>query len=307
MKKDTIIIFQKPGLYFFPHYKDIVFSPFRIPERSFRYLIYKAFYILKLPCCSVFWGDWKKYVKEAEHVIIFDYGYQAGMEKYIRKHNPSCRVSLFFWNLITKERKNHILFSDKTEIYSTDQGDCVTYHLKYNHMFYPREFYKPYAPEYRNRLFFLGVDKGRKKELLYLHHLFKHCGIESDIRVIKDKSSPLSADTEIDCNERMSYKDYLQHVLSSGILLDIVQKGQTSLTMRVVEAIYLSKKLITNNQDIKNYEFYQENNILILPEKLGHASSRQIEDFLNKPFIPYPEEVYEHFSFEHWERSFFSY
>ena len=63
MKKDTILIFQQPELYFFPNLKDIVFPPFGVPQKSFRYLVYKALYLLRIPACSVFWGDWKKHIK----------------------------------------------------------------------------------------------------------------------------------------------------------------------------------------------------------------------------------------------------
>lgn len=182
--KDTILIFQKPELYFFPHYRDIIFSPFNIPEKSFRYLIYKFLYILHIPLCSLFWGDWKKQIKNAKQVIIFDYGYQAGMETYIKKINPSCKVSLFFWNIITEKQKNHKLFTDKSSIYSTDKGCCQKYHFKYNHIFYTKDYYRPYSPEYKNRLFFLGMDKGRAPFLHELKTVLEKSGLICDIRVI---------------------------------------------------------------------------------------------------------------------------
>lgn len=304
MKDDTIIIFQKPELYFFPHYKDMVFSPFGIPERSIRYLIYKVLYLLNLPCCSIFWGDWKEKAKTARQVIIFDYGYQKGMEKYIKKQNPNCRVSLFFWNIITKERINHKLFSDKTAIYSTDKKDCQKYHLKYNHMFYPEEFRRSYREEYKDRLFFIGVDKGRAGELYHLWKLFRKCGIHADIRLVPDKNTSKRTAPELFTDKRLSYPEYLRSVLRSGILLDINQPGQTALTMRVVESIFLSKKLITNNQDIKNYGFYKEDNIFVLPDNIEDTSEEQIKDFLERPFMPYEEEVIRQFSFEHWKRGF---
>ncbi len=306
MKKDTIMIFQQPELYFFPQFKDIVFSPFGIPEKSFCYLIYKALYILHSPLCSIFWGDWKKHIKEAEQVIIFDYGYQKGMEQYIKKINPSCQVYLFIWNIIDKKHKNHKLFTDKNAIYSTDRECCRKYHLKYNHMFYTRRYYQTYSAKYQNRLFFLGADKGRAPYLAVLKQKLEQSGLTCDIRVVV-KSNHSFRDPSlagIVTKNSLSYEEYCNKIQHSGVLLDVNQKGQRALTMRVMEAIYFSKKLITNNKDIVHYPFYHENNIYLLPEKLSRVSVKEIQDFIERPFLPYSEEILSYYDFEHWKDHF---
>lgn len=305
-KYDTIMIFQKPESYFFPHMKEIVFSPFGIPERSFRYLIYKVLYILRIPLCSVFWGDWKKHVKDAKQIIIFDYGYQRGMETYIKRINPSCRVFLFFWNTITKIRINHKLFTDKNAIYSTDKGDCKIYGFHYNHIFYTKDYYCPYTPENRTRLFFLGVDKGRAPLIQELKGLLEAGGLTCDIRVVshsKDKNYRDSL-SDILTGEPLPYPEYCEQIKRSGILLDINQEGQTALTMRVLESIYFSKKLITGNEDIVSYDFYDVNNILLLPRDLRELTPERIRDFVEKPFRPYGEEILRHYDYEDWKGRF---
>ena len=196
------MIFQQPELYFFPHFKEIVFSPFGIPEKSFRYLIYKTLYVLRIPLCSVFWGDWKKHIKEAEQVIIFDYGYQRGMERYIKKINPSCQVSLFIWNIIDKKHKNHKLFTNKNAIYSTDRDCCKTYHFKYNHMFYTRSYYQPYSAKDQNRLFFLGADKGRASYLAALKKKLEKSGLICDIRIVARSVRSFRNPSLADCHEK---------------------------------------------------------------------------------------------------------
>jgi len=305
-KNDTILIFQKPDLYFFPFYKDITFSPFGIPERSFRYLIYKALYILHIPYCSLFWGEWKNHIKDAKQVIIFDYGYQAGMETYIHKINPNCRVYLFFWNIITKERKNHLLFTDKASIYSTDKGCCQTYGFQYNHIFYPKEFYQPYSPQHQNKIFFIGHDKGRAAYIQKLYSFFQNCGLTCDIHILSDSKNKIyrAALSDILTDKNLSYFEYCKSMKHCGILLDINQKGQTALTMRVLESIYFSKKLITNNKDIVNYDFYNENNIFFLPDKITRTTADKLKSFLKKPFLPYSKEILDLYDFEHWKKQF---
>lgn len=306
MNKDTILIFQKPNLYFFPTYKDIVFSPFGIPEKSLRYLIYKVLYILRLPQCHIFWGDWQKHLKEAKQVIIFDYGYQALMEKYIHSVNPDCKVYLFFWNPIQKQIKNYHLFTDKNAIYSTDKKDCEKYNAKYNHIFYPKSYYTPYNPANSNKLFFIGNDKGRGLQILQMKNLLLECGVDCDIRMLtKSKDTQyLNLVKDITYDKFLDYDEYLENVHRCGILLDLYQEGQTALTMRVLESIYLSKKLITNNDDIANYDFYNANNIFLLPKKIEDFNKNELMEFLQKPFEPYPEEILDAYDFHHWKAQF---
>lgn len=150
----TILIFQHPELYFFPEYKNMVFSPFCVKEHGVLYWIYKVMYLAHIPGYSFFWGDWKNHLKAAKKVIIFDYGYQRGMETYIHTINPDCKVYLFYWNIITPKRINYKLFTDKEAIYSTDPADCEKYNFKYNNMFYCEKYYEPYRPCNKINCFF---------------------------------------------------------------------------------------------------------------------------------------------------------
>ena len=50
----------------------------------------------------------------------------------------------------------------------------------------------------------------------------------------------------------------------SKVILDITHSSQSGLTMRTIESIGNRKKLITTNEDIENYDFYNENDFLII-------------------------------------------
>lgn len=304
-KTDTIIVFQKPELYFFPHYKEFVFSPFGVPERSMRYFLYRLLHLLHIPCCSLFWGEWKEHIKQARQVILFDYGYQRGMETYIRRINPQCKVYLFFWNRVNRYNKAHLRFTDSEAVFSTDPGDCKRYGLRYNHIFYPGEFFAPFDPKVQTKLFFLGADKGRAPYLASLKGILEQGGLTCDIRVLSSSKDEdyLKSIEGILTDTPLSYPEYLEQLTQYGVLLDVNQAGQEALTMRVMEAVYLSKKLITNNRHITDYDFYNPDNILLLPEE-GLPSADEISAFLKKPFRPYAPSVLEAYSFEHWLAGF---
>ncbi len=162
---------------------------------------------------------------------------------------PTVKYICFLWNKIDKVHNNYRLYSEKENIYSTDKGDCEAYHFKYNHIFYAKEYATDYVEAYKNKLLFLGADKNRGKQLLALKQPFQKSGLQCDIRVLSHSKD----------------KKYLEWTKQCGILLDIVQEGQKALTMRVLEAVFLSKKLITDNADVVNYSFYHPNNIFVLP------------------------------------------
>ena len=54
---------------------------------------------------------------------------------------------------------------------------------------------------------------------------------------------------------------------NSRCVLDSAQEGQMGLTIRVLEALGAKKKLITTNEDIVNYDFYNEENIYVYDGK----------------------------------------
>lgn len=78
----------------------------------------------------------------------------------------------------------------------------------------------------------------------------------------------------------MSYKDNVMLVEKSKAILDIVYSKQTGLSMRAYEAMASRRKYITNNEYVKEYDFYDESNILIIDKD----NPKIPENFLRTPF-----------------------
>ncbi len=305
MKDESVVlIFAEPSLYFFPRYQDLIYAPFCSMYKGVGRFIYRALNLAGCPLCRVFWGKWKEKAKSARMVVFFDYGYEKGMETYIKKVNPDCQVYFFCWNKVDKAHSGYRNFRFPENIFSTDLEDCRRYGFRYNHMFYPRVEKKIEGDS--NWLFFVGADKGRAEYLSNLGSFLKNCGVVCDIRILcgKKTGKKLSQTDVTVMDHPMEYAEYLRNMSKSGILLEIVQPGQTALTMRTVEAMFFSKKLITNNPEIVNYDFYCENNIFVLPQNLETVTGEKIQEFLAKPFLPYSEEILEAYSFEHWLKNF---
>ena len=97
-------------------------------------------------------------------------------------------------------------------------------------------------------------------------------------------------------------KEATKCIMQSRILVDLYQKGQTGLSQRAVEALLNKKKLITDNENIKNYDFYRENNIFVLNE----SNLCEIKEFLEKPYVEVDTDILEQYSFDAWFERFFA-
>lgn len=300
---DTILLFQEPERYFFSEL-DCVYSPFRIHNMRLRFWLYLLALRIPLFRLPVLYGPWKKKLSKAKQVILFDFGYLPGLERYIHKRNPSCQVYLYYWNIIHKNHPGIRSFTERSHIYSTDKADCETYHLKYNHIFYPGPVTAKAGDS--KHLFFMGLDKGRGQEIKELKDILENAGIQCDIRIYSDNRNPSyrKSLSGLLVDHMLNYTDYCNCLQDCGILLDYNQPGQIALSMRVMEAIYFSKKLITTNTDIVNYDFYDPDRILVLSHPFSGLSLTAFKDFVEKPFVPYGEETLYNYSFDHFKKQF---
>ncbi|MDE5609695.1 MAG: hypothetical protein K2I66_04855, partial [Bacteroidales bacterium] len=95
-------------------------------------------------------------------------------------------------------------------------------------------------------------------------------------------------------------QDYLPRLSKAGIVVDINQKGQTGLTRRPIEALLWNKKLVTNNPDIVNYDFYRPENIFIY----GVDDPCGFEHFVETPLTEIPDNIKSRYTVEGWLKQF---
>lgn len=88
---------------------------------------------------------------------------------------------------------------------------------------------------------------------------------------------------------------------NSKALLDLTRENQYGLSFRVFEALALDKKIITDNEAIKNYDFYNPNNILVLDETCSNLD----REFFDMPYEKIPEDIYYQYTLDHWTNRVF--
>lgn len=83
---------------------------------------------------------------------------------------------------------------------------------------------------------------------------------------------------------------------ASNAIVDIQHPSQAGLTMRTIETLGAKKKLITTNPDIRNYDFYNENNVCVIDRENPVVS----EEFLGTEYKEVAASVYEYYSLKRW-------
>ena len=170
---------------------------------------------------------------------------------------------------------------------SFDFCDARKYGLAYTGQYfcYPPESLR--LPE-ASDCFFCGLPKNRKDVLDEIRRLMEAKGFVCDFVI---PAAP---------SEKITYPEYLRRLSRSRCVVDICQEGQTGLTRRPLEALFYGKKLITNNERITEFDFYNPNNVFIF----GKDSIDALDKFMQTQFTEIPREVKDKYDINRWIRQF---
>lgn len=274
-----IILKNKKEIYFW----DKLCEKYNIQELylfntdSFLYKTLKKFGIVIL-------GSWKRDIGKYEKFIIFESLYNKQISKKIKKNNPNCNVIIYFWNHINNTNKYILKDTNIDEFWTFDKKDAIKYQIKYNPQFYTKMVILNNKKNIINDIVFLGRSKDRKEDILNIASVLKKQKLRINFKIIENEK------------EFIKYDEYLDMISESKCILDYNQDGQIGLTLRPMEALFLEKKLITNNKDIKNYDFYNPSNIFIL----GENNIEDIKEFINKPYEKVEQKIIDYYDFEQW-------
>ena len=233
------------------------------------------------------WGKWKKSVNDYNLFIMGENCFNPKFTKYIKINNPNCRIIVFFWNCIDKLYQQVLNDPNVDEFWSFDKNDVKKYNMKYNTQFYSKNIKLP-KKEIINDVIFYGREKGRNNVLKNIEKELILNDIKYEINIIKNESKVIP------------YEKYLELVASSKAILDICSGEQIGLSLRCMESIFFEKKLITNNKDIVNYNFYNPNNIFII----GKDDFNNMHNFINTKYEKIDNKIVEYYDYDNWLKRF---
>ncbi|MDR1734733.1 MAG: hypothetical protein LBR73_07645 [Oscillospiraceae bacterium] len=201
-------------------------------------------------------------------------------------------------------------------LYTFDPADAETYGMRFNTQFYvtpPEALLKPVPLLYD--VVFCGTVKDRARAI---EGIFKDCleaGLKPHFTVCQNRSdSGMAADIEkagsevfsesngwIPIYEWIDYTtDYIERLRAARAVFDCYHATQTGFSLRVMEHMFFSKKLITTNALVRQADFYNPANIFVY----GEDDITTLKAWLDVPFEPVPEEIKDYYTVERWVERF---
>ena len=193
----------------------------------------------------------------------------------------------------TKER---IPIFDKFFVF--DPNDFYKYKSIYKNIYMTSNFYSNFEPELsaeESDIYYLGANQKNRilqlKEILCLINLKKH---KFKIYILNKKNKHQIESPIKFIHHPISYEQNLANVKNTKILIDIKVPEHDGLSFRFYECIKYQTKIITTNKTVRNYNFYNSNNIFII------GIDNNLSEFINSNYLPIEKNIYESYSFENW-------
>lgn len=256
-------------------------------------IIRKILIRFNIPLSKFWFGKWKENLDNYNTIIVHASILTPPLVKFIKKIRKDIRVIVWYWNPVSKCLKVEKIKNYNCEIWSFDEDDCKKYNLNYNVQYY---FDDIRLSEYSNKydIFFVGADKGRINKLLELQEQFEFLNLSTYFHITPTKESQKKYKKIY--KKRLSYEKILELISKSRVILDYVSDNQRGLTIRPLEALFLKKKLITNDISIMKRDFYNKNNIFII----GKDNLKNLKNFIVKPYENIDEKIIKKYTFSSW-------
>lgn len=156
----------------------------------------------------------------------------------------------------------------------------------------------------------LRYDKTFKSDVLYTgtysrHHIDLLGRLITNCRVLGQnvhyhlhhKRKTYIEEYDLRTNTRtLDYAQNVKYAFNTKIILDFVNPSHRGLSFRFFEALRFEKKIITTNSQVKQYDFYHPNNVLVWENN----NIEELEEFIHKPYVPLPEKISNKYSFRNW-------
>ncbi|WP_447641114.1 MULTISPECIES: hypothetical protein [Chitinophagaceae] len=207
------------------------------------------------------WDGFKRYPSIERYLSLFDHFFTFSTE-----------------DIVNHRHKFHFSTNFYFDCFDADKKICTDYDI-----------------------FYIGTYIGERIELLIqLAQYFN--AINKSYKFILNKETSIEIGLYKNlCNTgvvfaQIAYKEMIDYVKKCKVLIDIQNSIHNGLSFRIFEALFFQKKLITNNPNVKDYDFYNPANIFILTA----SNMNEVQNFLSLPYCPVAESIKIKYSFTNW-------
>lgn len=236
-------------------------------------------------------------IGKEDKILLWDF-MQCVDVKYIIKITKSLHVYLWIWNTIKESQKKEIAYYKRKgiKLYTFDEIDAQQYDITLLNQVFRTLPEKKTIEKYD--FFFIGKDKGRYQFLERLAESLVQKGYRVKFLLLADNSVNYSSQYLEILPQSIPYLMTLELVAQSCVIVDITKSDQVGITLRVLEAAFMGKKLLTNNKNVKELDFYNERNMLIVDDTM--FSLTQLDGFMQYEVSPYDQNILSQYSIDKW-------
>lgn len=200
----------------------------------------------------------------------------------IKNKNHKAKFVLYLWDSVARISNINSKFDFFDKIYSFDRLDCLSNEiLNFNPLFFREEYEEKSESGIKvYDIYHLGWYHSDRLELI--KKIAKFC-FENNQRYKfqlltgyfsyffhKLTKKELGNSKEFLIFKTVSTEKNVRNIMQSKIVLDIAHPLQSGLTMRTIESLGSQQKLITTNNDVINYDFYNSANIFVIDRLNPH-------------------------------------
>lgn len=243
-------------------------------------------------------------------IIICGWAITSYLTSKIRSNllAPGGRMVLYYWDSITRLHDDRKRWNDFDQVFSFDDKDCNDYANQVKHLplFYCDKYWNKEESirEYDlatvgtfmyNRYSVLKKIKDNNPSITIRYHLVAPSKIRLYWHKYIKRDCP---DIKIDdiTTKKMSNEDIVDFYKKANAILDVKAEGQDGLTIRTFETLAMHRKIVTTNPYIKNYIFYDEDNIYVVEDEMCKLPG---EDWFRKPFS-IDDDLIKQYSIDSW-------
>lgn len=207
----------------------------------------------------------------------------------------------YYWDSFEKIKGQKETIKYYNQAYTFDSNDAEKYNLKeFNNFYYRTE--KKSNPEFA--VHYIGTLDDRYNDLKYILNYLKSKDLKvgANLFTINEKLKFEKENEEIKfLDEIIPFNKVYKLTENTEIILDLKHKNQIGLSFRVFDAIGMKKKLITTNENIKKFDFYNANNIFIWNNDTTYIP----DSFFQTPYEELSISIYEKYSLKNWIKTIF--
>lgn len=235
----------------------------------------------------------------------------------IKQMHKNIKIFTYMWDSVKNKKNSLSLVNVSDRFFTFDSNDkSIDKKIEFLPLFYIKD-YENISDDKNNLTYdvaFIGtVHSDRYKIIKQLEEHLKHHNLKifsyfySPSKILflfqklfkKDFRTIRWSDVSF---QSLGKKDVVEIIKQSKAVVDIQHPLQSGLTMRTMEILGAKRKLLTTNQNIKDYDFFDENNIYILDRNSLNVNV----DFFNLPYNELSKYMYQKYSIIQWLRFIFS-